>query len=186
MNSSMIYRSGLLATAVLLTGMTLAVAQTATDTTPVQAPQAKEMRVDFRMERGARGGGMMGRILQQADANGDRALTQDEIDTFRAALVANADASGDGNISLDEFETLYLEVTRARMVDAFQALDADGDGVVTQAESDARFGDIVDRMDRNQDGQFDRDDRPSRASRDHDRDGRGHDRDGGRWNERRG
>ena len=42
------------------------------------------------------------------------------------------------------------------MVDRFQDLDAEGDGAVTQAEMDKRFGSIVERMDRNDDGQVDR------------------------------
>jgi len=122
--------------------------------------------VDFRNGQDTGGGrGMMGQILQKADTNGDRAVTQAEIDTFRAATVAKADASGEGSISLDEFEAIYLGMTRNRMVDAFQTLDVDGDGVVTQAEMDKRFGDIVARMDRNDDGQLDRADRGERADR---------------------
>lgn len=163
-----------LTVAAVLSGLTVATAQTAPTSEPVQiearADKAKATRVNFRKGHGERGGrGMMGQMMEKADANGDRALTQEEIDAFRAATVANADASGEGDISLDEFETIYLEMTRERMVDAFQNLDADGDGAVTQAEMDKRFGSIVERMDRNDDGQLDRDDRGGRHQKGNDR-----------------
>ncbi len=163
MNSKLLPGS-FIAVAALLSGLTVATAQTASETAPVQAETSVKApgatRANFRKGHGDRGGhGMMRQIMEKVDANGDRAVTQDEIDTFRAATVANADASGDGGISLDEFETIYLELTRNRMVDAFQKLDEDGDGVVTQAEMDAKFGNVVDRMDRNDDGKLDREDR---------------------------
>ncbi|KKN44179.1 hypothetical protein LCGC14_0695810 [marine sediment metagenome] len=184
MKNSKIIPGSLVAVATLLSGLTFAAAQTATETAPVQveenAQTAKMTRADFSMDRSGRGAGrMLGQIMQQADANGDGALTQPEIDTFRAGLVEGADSSGEGNISLDEFEAIYLDLSRNRMVDAFQKLDADGDGVVTQAEMDNRFGNVVERMDRNDDGQLDREDR-------HGRDGKGHGRDGGRHGDRRG
>lgn len=168
-----------LAVAALLSGLTVATAQTAPASPPAQletsadAPQAT--RVDFRKGHGGRGGhGMMRQIMEKVDANGDRAVTQEEIDTFRASVVADADTSGEGDISLDEFETIYLDLTRERMVDAFQKLDADGDGVVTQAEMDKRFGDVVERMDRNDDGQLDRQDRVGRHKKGQGRDGHRH------------
>lgn len=164
MKTSILYRSSFLALAALIGGLTFATAQTAPGAETVQAaPSAQDAKLtNARFHRdhgGRRGHGMMGQILQKADANGDRAVTQDEINAFRAGLVGGADASGEGDISLDEFQTIYLDLTRARMVDAFQMLDADGDGAVTQAEMDTRFGDIVARMDRNDDGQLDRQDR---------------------------
>lgn len=64
---------------------------------------------------------------------------------------------------------------RGMMRQILQKVDVDGDGVVTQAEMDAKFGNVVERMDRNDDGKLDRDDR------------RGHDRKGhGRDDDRRG
>lgn len=179
MTSSKIIPGAFIAVAALLSGLTVATAQTSPTSAPVQvettADAPKATRVDFRKDRGNRGGrGMMGQLMKKVDANGDRAVTQTEIDTFRAATVANADASGEGDISLDEFETIYLELTRNRMVDAFQNLDADGDGVVTQAEMDARFGNIVERMDRNDDGKLDREDRDGRDKKGDDRDGKRH------------
>ena len=74
---------------------------------------------------GGRGGGeMMQDIFAEIDVDGDGAVTQAEIDTYRAAKVSQADTSGDGALSLDEFDVIYREMTRTRMVDAFQRLDA--------------------------------------------------------------
>ena len=176
MNTSKILPVGLVAILAVMSVQAVATAQTAAEK-EIQAP--KVMNIDSRGQgknHGKRGGGgMMRQILQKIDADGDGAVTQAEIDTFRSAMVTEADASGDGNISLAEFETIYLQMIRNKMVDAFQRLDEDGDGMVTQAEMDAKFGNIVERMDRNDDGKLDRGDR------------RGHDRKGhGRDGERRG
>ncbi len=146
---------------------------------PLTPPQAPPMKADFRDHHGPRGdmrghegrwggrgfegdgpGQMFRSIFVEIDANGDGSVTQDEIDTFRASKVSQADASGDGALSIEEFDTLYREFTRERMVRAFQRLDADGDGVISQQEMDRRFGDVVDRMDRNDDGALSLQDRP--------------------------
>lgn len=176
MNKLKISPVGILAILAVVSGSTVATAQTAMEK---HAPAPEVMNVDFRGHGdgpGKRGGGkMMRQILEKVDANGDRAVTQDEIDTFRASLVSEADTSGDGNISLAEFETIYLKMMRNQMVDAFQHLDEDGDGMLTQAEMDIRFGNVVERMDRNGDGKLDRDDRGGRDRKGGDRKGPGRD-----------
>ncbi len=70
-----------------------------------------------------------------------------------------------------------MEIGRDRMVDAFQNLDADGKGALTQAEMNMRFDTIVERMDRDDNGQMDCENRGGRDQR-----GQGRDelRDGGR------
>lgn len=113
-------------------------------------------------DRGERHGVMLRQILKAYDTNGDRALTQEEIDTGRAAQLAAADANGDGALSLDEYQNLWLAVMRERMVDDFQRHDADGDSVVTGEEFSARFDSIVARMDRNGDGALSAEDRRGR------------------------
>ena len=110
---------------------------------------------------------MLGQLFEQADADNDGAVTQAEIDTFRDAQVQGADADSDGDLTLAEFERIWLTLTRNRMVDVFQALDEDGSGKVTKAELDERVRDVVERLDRNDDGRIDRDDRGRRG-----RDGR--------------
>lgn len=132
--------------------------------------QAQEGRSNARGERGSkgmhhgkrgyhghhygkRGGGeMFGAMFAKIDADGDGMVTQEEIDTYRAEKLTEFDASGDGALSIEEFDELYRELTRKRMVRAFQRLDADGDGVITAEEMDAQFGNIVERMDRDGSG----------------------------------
>jgi len=50
------------------------------------------------------------------------------------AMMTGFDADGDGKLSIEEFESLHSATIRGSMVDRFQALDADGDGVVTETE----------------------------------------------------
>ncbi len=116
---------------------------------------------------GGRGGsGMMQQIFTRMDSDGNGAITQEEVDTFRAAQVAAADASGDGALSIDEFDTAYRDLTRSKMVRAFQRLDADGDGSISAAEMDAQIGTLVERMDRNGDGALSMEDRRGGRGRD--------------------
>lgn len=117
----------------------------------------RAMHADYRHgsdHDGMRGmrGGAMGDMLDAVDADGDGQLTVDEIAAYRAARIAEADTSGDGALSLQEFETLYQDMTRRPMVRAFQSLDADGDGSLTEAELDRRMARMIARMDRDGDG----------------------------------
>ena len=107
-------------------------------------------------------GEMFRTILTEVDADKDGAITQAEVDAFRQAKVAGADANSDGGLSIDEFDTVYRELTRSNMVRAFQRLDTDGDGTITKAEMDNRFGNIVKFMDRNDDGKLSKEDRGGR------------------------
>jgi len=102
--------------------------------------------------RGGHGGDILRGVLSQADADANGAVTQAEIDAFRDAQVGAADASGEGDLTLEEFETVYVELIRSQMIDAFQDLDEDGDASVTPAELDARLSGVVEQMDRDGDG----------------------------------
>jgi len=119
-------------------------------------------KVEFGGKHQKRGGKhreQMKALFKNADINKDGSLTQEEIDTYRAAQVASADVNGDGNISLAEFETIWLAQTKNRMIRTFQRLDADADGSITKAEQDEPFANMVKRLDRNGDGKLNRDDR---------------------------
>lgn len=124
-----------------------------------------------RRHHGGRDHGMQ--MLQRFDTNGDRRLTQGEIDQFRAGQIERADTNGDGNLSLEEYQNLWLEAMRERMVDDFQRHDDDGDGQVTPEEFNERFVGLVERFDRNGDGVLDREDRGWRGGRGGDRNGPG-------------
>jgi len=112
------------------------------------------------MRRGPGGPGMgalnLRGMMKAADTDGDRALTQDEIDAFIATKVAIGDADGNGDVTLAEFEAIWLDLTRQAMVRSFQRLDRDGDATVTAVEIDERFGSVVEMRDRNDDGKLDR------------------------------
>lgn len=153
-----------LALGIALGGAVIATAQNQSDPGARPAPEAEMTRADFRGDRGdrgerrgrghrgARGGEMFRTIFDAADADGDRTVTQAEIDAYRTTRLAEVDASGDGALSIEEFDTLYRDLTRSRMVDAFQALDADGDGQISPEEMDRRVARFVERMDRDGDG----------------------------------
>ena len=99
-----------------------------------------------------KGGERMKNAVKQMDVNNDGAISFDE---FRMPEGRNApemrmDANGDGEITRDEVS----EVATQRTEDAlarFDALDADGDGVVTQGE---RRRSAFNRMDGDGDGQI--------------------------------
>ena len=105
-------------------------------------------------------GGMMrlGNMMELYDQNQDGALTQEEIDTVRAEQLAKFDANGDGSLNLAEYQALWLDAMHEQMVDRFQSHDDDGDGQVTAEEFGERQARMVRMMDRNEDGQIDRDD----------------------------
>ena len=179
----------LLAVPALAIGTMTAVAQTAAPSAPAADAAAPAVSTEaprvHRARAGKRGGGlrgMRGMLMQNAfrdaDADGDGSVTQAEVDDFLAAQLTEADADTNGTISLEEFQAIYLQRTRSVMVDAFQSLDEDGDGQITTAEVSARFGDIVERMDRNGDDALSREDRRGRGDRG--RRGRGRDRGGDR------
>lgn len=112
-----------------------------------------KQRGKHRGHRGGRGGGEMFRTLFDAvDADGDKSVTQAEVDAYRTAKLAEVDASGDGALSIEEFDTFYRELTRSRMVDTFQELDADGNSVISAEEMDTRIARMFERMDRDGDG----------------------------------
>jgi hypothetical protein len=156
-------------------------------TTETGAPAAtpslmSRIKAKFGGERGfGRGGEMLQNIMVEVDADKNGSITQDEINTFRAAKVAAADTTKDGVLSIEEFSVAYNEMMRSRMIDAFQNLDDDGNGSVTAAELDTKFGNVVAKMDKNGDGVLSKADRPDRGGKGHGKH-RGENRDGGQNN----
>jgi len=70
---------------------------------------------------------MMGMMLQDA-------MSDQPMDAMMRSSMGEFDGNSDSVLSLDEFESLHSAMFRDRMVDRFQHLDADGDGIVTEAE----------------------------------------------------
>lgn len=92
-------------------------------------------------------GGNPGQMLEQIDTNGDGDITRAEADAFRAARFADADANNDGVLTQDEL-TAHHEAERAerraaRQSEMFARMDADGDGVISEAELG---GERIDRL----------------------------------------
>lgn len=107
---------------------------------------------------GPHGGPLRGeRILESFDHNNDGKLTQAEVDQVRRDRFTRFDTNKDGKLSLQEYQALWLDAMRRQMVDGFQALDDDGDAVVTAEEFVAPFGKLVNRLDANNDGELSRD-----------------------------
>lgn len=114
-----------------------------------------------------RGAKRFERMLEEFDSNGDGKLSQAEVDQARSDRLAQFDSDGDGQLNLQEFQALWLDRMHSRMVDQFQELDEDGDAVVTGEEFLQPFAKMIERMDRNKDGELSKEDRKRR--RHHDR-----------------
>lgn len=97
------------------------------------------------------------RLFESFDLNDDGKLTQDEVDQTRQERFAKFDTDSDGELSLQEYEALWLDAMRSRMVDRFQNLDDDGDAAVTTEEFVAPFSQLINRMDRDDNGELTRD-----------------------------
>ncbi|MEM1343014.1 MAG: hypothetical protein AAGI34_00380 [Pseudomonadota bacterium] len=87
-------------------------------------------------------------LFRYLDADGNGALARTEAEGVIRSGLGRFDGDGDTTLALEEFAGLWAEFSRPRMVDAFQRLDEDGDGRVTEAEMTGpldrlfRFGDV--------------------------------------------
>ncbi|MEM7547716.1 MAG: EF-hand domain-containing protein [Pseudomonadota bacterium] len=151
------------AAAITVIGVGFAVTAAQNGPVPQMKPSAgaEITRADHREKRGGRhgrshrgGGEILRNIFDAADTDNDGAVTQAEIDAYRAARLAEVDISGDGALSIAEFDTLYRDLTRPRMVDAFQKIDANGDGQIAPDEIDRSVARLVERLDRDGDGEL--------------------------------
>ena len=99
-----------------------------------------------------KGGERMKSAVKQMDANNDGAISSDEfrVPGGRDAPEMRMDANGDGKITRDEVSQMATQRTEEAL-NRFDALDADGNGVVTQGE---RRRAAFNRMDGDGDGQI--------------------------------
>ncbi|MEJ6401285.1 EF-hand domain-containing protein [Yoonia sp. 2307UL14-13] len=72
------------------------------------------------------------------DANGDGALTQEELRTQAAARFAARDTNGDGALSAEELRAVAAERASRRTAGMIERLDQNGDGLLQQTELEAR------------------------------------------------
>ena len=99
-----------------------------------------------------KGGERMKSAVKQMDANNDGAISFNEfrVPGGRDAPEMRMDANGDGKITRNEVSQIATQRTEEAL-DRFDALDADGNGVVTQGE---RRRAAFNRMDGDGDGQI--------------------------------
>jgi hypothetical protein len=117
---------------------------------------------------GHRGGGRMG-MMMRADTDHDGIITRAEAMAEADARFAKLDTNGDGQVTPDEMQAMR-QAMQARMAAAGrtpragrdggerwgQRRDADGNGVITKADAEARAMKRFDRMDANHDGRIDK------------------------------
>ena len=106
---------------------------------------------------GGPGAMLGGEMFDQADTDKNGSLTKAEVDAFRADKLRRFDTGGDGRLALDEFQGLWSEMTRPMQVRAFQFVDANGDGQLSDDEMRRPLDALVERLDRNDDGSIARD-----------------------------
>ena len=99
-----------------------------------------------------KGGERMKNAVKQMDANNDGAISFDEfrMPGGRDAPEMRMDANGDGEITREEVSEVATQRTEEALT-RFDAMDADGNGVVTQSE---RRRSAFNRMDGDGDGQI--------------------------------
>jgi Ca2+-binding EF-hand superfamily protein len=99
------------------------------------------------------------RILQRIDANGDDAISKDEMTAARERLFKKLDRNGDGVIDEKEIASARqaikdrAEVAQARVGNRWRRLDANGDSKVSQQEFVSSMP-LFDLADRNGDGKL--------------------------------
>ncbi|MBO0345287.1 calcium-binding protein [Roseibium sp. CAU 1637] len=103
-------------------------------------------------KKGGHGKRMAKKLFSDFDTNSDGVITQEEIDAVVATRFSETDRDGNAEIGLEEFKTALAERTKPMQVRAFQRFDVDGDGTVTQAETDAAADKLFSRLDRDGDG----------------------------------
>jgi Ca2+-binding EF-hand superfamily protein len=118
-------------------------------------------------------------MIERLDANKDGAITREETTARRDKSLATYDADGNKTLSIKEFEGLWAEITRPRMVRAFQRLDRDGDGQVTADELDRPLARMFARLVRDGDGKVTAEEMRSRGGYGEHRRSRHGDREGG-------
>lgn len=113
-----------------------------------------------------RGGGKrqgMKMAFERYDSNDDGVITQDEVDAVVVERFTGL-AGEDGAITLEQYRDAWMERSNEPQIRAFQRLDGDGDGSVTQAEYDSASNRMFSRLDRDGNGELTRQTRSAEKS----------------------
>lgn len=109
------------------------------------------------------------RRFQAMDANGDGALTPEEVGANHEAMFEMMDADDDGAVTAEEFTGFRPgagpgggRMAAQRRPARFAQLDTNGDGKLTREEFAAGGAEMFQMMDRNEDGKITPDEMPGR------------------------
>lgn len=111
---------------------------------------------EWRRERGRdgdRGEQAMSFETFLVDGDSDGKVNIEDITMAAKAKFADADTSGEGEVSIKEFEANYVTLVRDSLVDAFQHIDSDASGQITEQELNKVLIDLIGNIDRNAGGE---------------------------------
>ncbi len=97
---------------------------------------------------------------RQVDANGDGAISKEEVKAMQAKQFAELDIDGNGEVTAEELSSRMLEKHKQRIERMAEMqvnrLDTNGDGAVSEEEFSANAEKGFDRRDTNNDGELSR------------------------------
>ncbi len=122
-------------------------------------------------------------MAKKMDTNKDGSVSREEFQAHQNKRFAGVDGNNDKSLTLEEFaahaekmkeerKKAIEKAKQARMKKMFDALDANGDGKVSQAEFDAKGDRTFIRMDNNDDGVLNKDDHKRKMMQRHKRHGK--------------
>jgi len=90
--------------------------------------------------------------FKSMDTDGDGQISQAEFDAGKPDRFSKFDLDADGKVTLEEMKQAREQLREQRMKRHFEALDADGDGAVSEDEMRARHNERFARLDADKDG----------------------------------
>lgn len=104
-------------------------------------------------------------IIDFADQNDDGVITREEFLITRLVMFEKVDADKSGGLTPTEFETALNERVSRFAKRAFKTVDANNDGIVSEAEWKAHPTTAFDKVDANKDGILTADEREAKRYR---------------------
>ncbi|MCI1711023.1 MAG: hypothetical protein LKM32_01750 [Chiayiivirga sp.] len=110
-------------------------------------------------------GGQRGASVRALDADGDRVVTQAEVESAASARFAAIDSNRDAQITVEEIRAYREQQRSERQAARLARVDTNHDGRIDQAEFVAARAQRLMRFDHNGDGVLDASDRRLRRQR---------------------